>query len=413
MKKILAIASGKGGVGKTSVALNLSIALQKLGFKVCLLDADLGLANVNIMLNAQPQLNLYHLLYDDKSLDDVMFDGPSGLKIIPGGNGIQELMSIDNESYEALARKFVKLADFDYLIVDTSAGISPSNIAFLRAADAVMIVFTNEPTSLTDGFAIIKILVANSFSGSLNIIPNMIKSSGAASQLVNKINSACRKFLNVKVGNLPAIAYDQKMPDSISAQIPVMEACPDCPSAKAIKKMARLIAASPAQSHSSKPGAFIRKVGRFSGDENLLNLVKVFVKKNANQKTGEKMKKVTQPVKTQPAPAMAPTQQIPDGAGAMVLEKILATQGAIAAAMESNVAVLEKILEKIDLLSAKLDRDEPNSEKITDIHVAAGQNNLDHIISSNALAMEKIAGALDHLVERADNQLRRKVQRVK
>jgi len=414
MKKIVAIASGKGGVGKTSVALNLSIALQKLGFKVCLLDADLGLANVNIMLDAQPQLNLYHLLYDNKSLDDVMFDGPSGLKIIPGGSGIQELMSVDNESYEALARKFVKLADFDYLIVDTSAGISPSNIAFLRAADAVLIVFTNEPTSLTDGFAIIKILVANSFSGSLNIIPNMIKSSKASSQLVSKINGACKKFLNVKVGNLPPIAYDRKMPDSISSQIPVMEAYPDCPSARGIKKIAKLIAASPAQNNSSKPGDFIRKVGRFSGDENLLNLVKVFVKKNAAQQAVKKVEVATKPVKTEPVPAMAPVQQVPDSASMMmVMEKILTAQGAITAAMGGNVAVLEKILEKIDLLSAKLDKDEPNSEKVTDIHISPRQNDLNHIINSNALAMEKIVRTLDHLVERADNQSIRKVQRVK
>ncbi|VAX21066.1 Flagellar synthesis regulator FleN [hydrothermal vent metagenome] len=287
-------------MGKTTVALNLSMALSSRGLRVCLFDADMGLANVNIMLGAQPALNLYHVLYEDMSLRDIMFKAPLGLDIIPGGNGVPELTSIDSERLEELAGKFEPLADFDYIIVDTSAGIAPTNMAFLRAADMVVVIFTPEPTSITDGFAILKILNMNQYSGDLHILPNNFKSQKRADLITNKIMEASRTFLGRELKVLPPIMSSQKFPDSIIGQSPIMVNHPDSNGARDIMRVADKIRSMGYDSNGAGSGEYIHNVARYSSDKNLLKLVDKFTRKMAEKE--EKRKSVEQKKKIEADP---------------------------------------------------------------------------------------------------------------
>ncbi len=283
-------------MGKTTVALNLSMALSSRGLRVCLFDADMGLANVNIMLGAHPALNLYHVLYEDMSLRDIMFKAPLGLDIIPGGNGVPELTSIDSGRLEELAGKFEPLADFDFIIVDTSAGIAPTNMAFLRAADMVVVIFTPEPTSITDGFAILKILNMNQYSGDLHILPNNFKSQKRAGLIANKILDASKTFLGRELKVLPPIMNSQKFPDSIIGQPPIMVNHPDSNGARDIMRVADKIRTMGYNTNGAGAGEYIHKVARYSSDKNLLKLVDKFTKKMAEKeekrKSEERKKKI-------------------------------------------------------------------------------------------------------------------------
>ncbi len=343
MKRIIAIASGKGGVGKTCVSLNLSLALSELGAKVCLLDADLGLANINILLGFQPQLTFYDMLHNGKSLDEVMFDGPSDVKIIPGGSGIQELTTVDESRYGAVIEHFRKLDERDYLVVDTSAGIAAANIAYAMAAEMVVVIFSPEPTSLTDGFAMIKILANNRYNGKILALPNMFKSQTMAQKSFMKISATARKFLAVDVSQLPPIGYDKVVTDAVINQKPFVKSAPDSAASASVRKVAKKLMSLSDGSQPSDPSDYLRNVVRLANDPALVNIV---------DKVNTKLAKHSQTsVAGSSAKGAAPPPSTGEGFDNAIMKTILETQRAVLAAFEKNMKMTEIFMEKIQDLS--------------------------------------------------------------
>ncbi len=353
MKKIIAVASGKGGVGKTSVSMNLALALGELGKKVCLLDADLGLANINILLGIQPELSFYDLLYNGKSLDEVLFSVSDNVKIIPGGSGIQELTSVDEETYMPVAKQFEQLEDFDYLIIDTSAGISMSNLAFSMAADMVIMVFTPEPTSLTDGFAVIKIISNNNFGGSIQTLPNMFDSISSAEKYIKKITETARKFLDIEIESLPPILRDKVVTDAVIKQKPFMQAYPSSSASEDTRKVAWQIERMDVGNGGVKPSDYLKNVVQFSSDENLSNLVnkvsKQLARRDHKSHDDEQSRRAS-------GNASELSEKLMDQSTASV---IIDLQRATIDIFEKNIQMYEKVLVTIENIGKNISNNKP------------------------------------------------------
>ena len=198
--RVIVIASGKGGVGKSTLALNLSLDLCSLGKKVVLLDADLGLANIDIMLGLTPKYNLYHMIKAKMVLKDIIITGPSGLKIIPGGSGMYELANLKEEELKRILLEMGKVdGDFDYMVVDTGAGISSNVISFLLAADDVIILTTPEPTSLTDAYGIVKSVTKYGYCKNLFLVINRVNRRSEGVLIAQKFKLVSEKFLGLDI----------------------------------------------------------------------------------------------------------------------------------------------------------------------------------------------------------------------
>jgi flagellar biosynthesis protein FlhG len=368
---IIAVSSGKGGVGKTSVSLNLSIALSRLGKKVWLLDADMGLANINILLGVQPTLTLYHILFEGKTLEEVAFNGPSGVKIIPGGSGVQALTRPDKSVFKALSSAFSNLSsESDFLIVDTSAGISPENLAFSRAADAVLVIFTPEPTSLTDGFAVIKILCVNQYAGGIYLLPNMFDSEKSAAGTTEKVKEAAAKFLSRKLESLPPLLSDKAVVDAVIKQRPFMESGLASTASVRMGEIANQVV-SISESRGDKktaPADYVLDVVDYAHDTNLLNLVKKVNEKRAEREEGkphggEQLAQAQASEWHNRASPASPLEAAPPAAsGAPMDTKIVAgllqhmegQMKTMASVFEKNAMLYEKTLEILSSISEKI-----------------------------------------------------------
>ena len=219
---VIAITSGKGGVGKSSISVNLGIALSRLGRKVCLLDADTGMANINILLGLTPASSLEHVLFAHKPVESVMLDAPHGLKVIPGASGIMECSDLKPRQQMHLTRELVRIEkDFDYLLIDTAAGISDTNLNFIQAAQQTIVVITGEPTSLTDAFSMIKVLRLRGKRKNYHVIVNMCTSTKQAREVYLRFAGAVEKYIGVKVDYLGYILQDESLRAAVTMQSPV------------------------------------------------------------------------------------------------------------------------------------------------------------------------------------------------
>ncbi|OFE12413.1 hypothetical protein PHACT_04075 [Pseudohongiella acticola] len=229
---VIAITSGKGGVGKSSISVNLGIALSRMGRKVCLLDADTGLANINILLGLTPKLSLEHVLFGHKPITEVMLDGPHGLKVIPGANGIVECVKLQPRQHMHLTRQLADIeGEYDYLLVDTAAGIGDDTMDFVRAAQQTIIVVTTEPTSLTDAFSMIKLLRRRGKKSHYHVVVNMCSSTKQAREVFHRFSGAVEKYIGVKLNYLGYILQDESLRAAVTMQSPVAlfpESDPSC-----------------------------------------------------------------------------------------------------------------------------------------------------------------------------------------
>lgn len=240
--RVIAVTSGKGGVGKTNIATNLGVALASMGQRVALLDADMGLANVDVLLGIYPQYNLSHVLAGEKTLQEIMLEGPKGLQVIPASSGIQQMSELSSMEQAAIIRAFSAIDEnLDVLIVDTAAGISGSVVNFARACQEVVVVVCDEPTSLTDAYAFIKLLNRDYGLYQFHILTNMVQSARQGQNLFVKLTRVTDRYLDVTLNFAGAVPYDEALRKAVQKQTALLEAFPDSKAARSISGIARQI----------------------------------------------------------------------------------------------------------------------------------------------------------------------------
>ncbi|WP_286233264.1 MinD/ParA family protein [Thalassotalea sediminis] len=250
--KVIAVSGGKGGVGKTNVSLNTSIALAQLGKRVLVLDADLGLANVDVMLGLRVKRNLSHVMSGECELDDIIIEGPAGIKIIPATSGTQSMVDLTPSEHAGLIRAFSDMqTQFDVLIVDTAAGISDMVLSFARAAQDVLLVVCDEPTSITDCYALMKLLSRDHEVFKFKVVANMVRSPKEGQQLFGKLSKVSERFLDVALELVGVIPFDENIRKAVRKQQAIVEAFPDSPASRAFTALANKIIKWPVPNHAS------------------------------------------------------------------------------------------------------------------------------------------------------------------
>ena len=220
--RIIAITSGKGGVGKTNISVNMAIAYAQLGKKVILIDGDLGMANVNVLLNIVPQYNLMHVINKKKTMKEIIMDTEFGIKFIAGANGFSKIANLSVEELEYFAKQFSALGNADIIIIDTGAGIANNVLQFVAAADEVFVVTTPEPTAITDAYGIIKIITTEIVDRTVNIklIVNRVHSPDEGKRISERIITIVGQFLGYKIEYLGCIPEDPLVQASVIRQKP-------------------------------------------------------------------------------------------------------------------------------------------------------------------------------------------------
>ncbi len=237
--RVIAITGGKGGVGKTNVSVNLSVAMAASGKKVMLLDADLALANVDVLLGLRAHYNLAHVLSGERMLEEVIIDGPAGVRIVPASSGIKDMSELSTAEHAGLIRAFSELGqDIDVLMIDTAAGISNCVTAYTRAAQEVIVVVCDEPASITDAYALIKVLNRDHGVFRFHILANMAHSVQEGRGLFNKLMKVTDRFLDVTLDYMGVVPYDEYLRKSVQKQKCVVEAYPRSKATLAFKNLA-------------------------------------------------------------------------------------------------------------------------------------------------------------------------------
>lgn len=240
--QVIAVSGGKGGVGKSNISVNLSIALAELRRRVVLLDADLGLANVDVLLGLKATHTLADVLAGTHSLRDVLVTGPGGLKIVPASSGVQRMASLSPAEHAGLIHAFNELSNqVDFLVVDTAAGISDTVVSFVRAANEVIIVVCDEPSSITDAYALIKLLNKEYDLQRFRVVANMTRTPQEGTHMFNKLNGVCERFLDVTLQYLGHVPFDENVRKAVQKQKALLEFAPGCKAALAIRALAQAV----------------------------------------------------------------------------------------------------------------------------------------------------------------------------
>ena len=249
---VLAVCSGKGGVGKTNVAVNIAVALGARRHRVCLLDADVSLANVDVLLGLQPKFNLSHVVRGEADLDSTVLSGPQGIRIVPASSGSFGMTELPTASQAAIIQSFAELREQpDVLVVDTAAGISPAVARFVQAAQHAVVVVCDEPASLTDAYALIKVFSQNYGISRFHVVTNQSTSTAAGRALFGKLSRVTDSYLDVVLRHLGDVPRDDYLVKAVQEQRAVVDAYPRSPAGGAFLKIARSIEALPAVDETS------------------------------------------------------------------------------------------------------------------------------------------------------------------
>jgi flagellar biosynthesis protein FlhG len=240
--RAIAVAGGKGGVGKTTVAVNLGMSLAMAGHDVMLLDADMGLANVDVLLGLAPSRHLGHLLDGTATLEELVLEAPHGLKVVPGGSGARRLAQLGNGEHAAVIRAFDELPKPpDYLLVDTAAGLSDNVAMFAAAADDVVVVVCDEPASLTDAYALVKVLSRDFGVRRFRMVANQVRNAGEARALHQKLAKVSDRFLDIVLDFFGMVPQDERLRQAIRRQSAVVDLWPAARSSQAFKQLASAV----------------------------------------------------------------------------------------------------------------------------------------------------------------------------
>ena len=240
--RVIAITSGKGGVGKTNTVLNLSLALSRLQRRVLLLDGDMGLANVDVLLGLTPRFTLEHVLNGQRDVNDVVLQGPHGLRILPSSSGISELSELTVDEQTRLFNELRRVDDeVDYLFIDTGAGISSNVLRFNACAGEVYLVVSPEPTSMTDAYALMKLLSIKYHVRRFGLIANQVNSEQDGRAVYDRLNRVCSQYLQANLTYLGSVPFDRHIHKAVRQQRALMDAYPGAPAAKAIARIAAVV----------------------------------------------------------------------------------------------------------------------------------------------------------------------------
>ncbi|MFC1684906.1 MinD/ParA family protein [Pseudomonadota bacterium] len=238
--RVIAVTGGKGGVGKTNVSVNLAVAMADMGRRTMVLDADLGLANIDIMLGLHPEYDLSHVLNGERTLKEVIVEGPGGVMVVPASSGVQKMAELSRVEHAGLIQAFSEVgADVDVLIVDTAAGISDTVISFSRAAQELVVVVCDEPASITDAYALIKLLNREYGVNRFRVLANMVRSAEEGRNLYNKLCRVTDRYLEVMLNYMGSVPYDDSLRKAVKGQKPVVHAFPRSQAAQAFKNLAK------------------------------------------------------------------------------------------------------------------------------------------------------------------------------
>lgn len=256
---VLAITSGKGGVGKTNIAANLAICLAAEHQRVVLMDADLGLGNLDVIMNIQSRYNLSHVVSGRRELDQVVHVGPLGVEVICGGSGIEVLANLNTFQRKRLLEGLDSLLSrSDFLIVDTGAGIQSNVVSFCLESDQTLVVTTPEPTAMTDAYAMIKVLAANGYTGRISVLVNMAQSVSEGRTIYRQIADVANRFLGVPVYEAGVLCRDESLVSAVRKRMPVVAAYPKSQFSASLKDISMRLTRGVQRER--RDGGFFRKV---------------------------------------------------------------------------------------------------------------------------------------------------------
>lgn len=231
--RVIAVTSGKGGVGKTNIAVNLAVALSDLGLRVIILDADFGLANIDVLFGIIPQYTLVDVIHSRKNIIEILTNGPQNIKFISGGSGVEELLKLEQSQLEKFIQNMALLDKIaDIILVDTGAGLNENVLNFVMSADEVILITTPEPTSITDAYALIKVISNRDKNKVIKVVVNKAESAAEAEDILKKLLLVCERFLSVKLNPLGYVLNDELVKKAVKEQQPFCIGYPKCPAAK-------------------------------------------------------------------------------------------------------------------------------------------------------------------------------------
>ena len=234
--KIITITSGKGGVGKSNFVVNMGITLHKKGKKVLIFDADIGMGNDDVLMGVLPRYNVFDLL-EGKDINEVVVEGPYGINLLPGGSGINYIENLEEKERLAFIEKLTSLDEYDYIFIDTGAGINKNVLAFIACSEETIVITTPEPTSLTDAYSLIKATDHFKLTDTANVIVNRAFSIKDGEETYNKLKRAVDKFLTIKINYLGSISEDRKLVEGVRAQVPFTILYPKCDASRSIERI--------------------------------------------------------------------------------------------------------------------------------------------------------------------------------
>lgn len=243
---VLAVTSGKGGVGKTALVANMAVVLSRMNKKVLIIDADLGLANIDVVFGLTPEFNLNHFFAGEKSLETILVDGPDNIKILPAGSGVQQFTHLNaNQKIRFINELDALHGDYDVVLIDTEAGISENVTYFSVAAQDILIITSPEPTAITDAYALMKLLSSQYQEKHFNLIVNSVKDQDEALDVFRKLTIVSNRYLDISIDFLGGIPFDKRMHESIRKQRVMIDLYPTAKTSLAFKMLAETLTSEP------------------------------------------------------------------------------------------------------------------------------------------------------------------------
>ena len=262
--KIITVTSGKGGVGKSNFVVNLAIVLQNKGKKVLIFDADLGMGNDDVLMGIYPKHNIFDIIYNDLEIKDIIIEGTNGVSLIPAGSALSKAQELEESDKKIFLEKLDTLDEYDYILMDTGAGVNKDILSFIAASEELIIITTPEPTSLTDGYSLIKATDHYKLKTNAKIIVNKAFTKEEGEETYNRFDRAVSKFLKINIEYLGCILDDKKLVQSVRQQKPFVVLYPNCDAAKNIENIAMKLIGQEMNTSNGAKGLFKRLFNIFS-----------------------------------------------------------------------------------------------------------------------------------------------------